>query len=393
MRLVIVDELTPGMVMARAIYDDNYRLLVSKGVALDAKLIARLKKQEFFQVYIEEAGTEDVIPSDMITDQTRTQATRILNRTFTKVTTASEIKDASIEDIHTLLDKGTQYRHLVSIPDVRSIIKNILDDLIDNNVSMFESPLFRGYMGQRYEHALNTAILSVLIGRQYRFDRKELNVLAMAGLLHDVGKMLFPDVLEKHPDQYTDEDVEKMKEHPAFGAKLLDKIPQASYAEVASVEQHHERQDGKGYPKGYFGTNTEPIRTRPKEKGRIFRAAEILAVANTYDNLLDPSMTNPPLTPVEAVERLINLGGTVLNSHVVASAVNSVNVFPVGATVRVRSNLVVEVDGASAVVFKANEGALDHPWIILLHDAKGNRFRDKITINLMEKKGIQISLN
>jgi HD-GYP domain-containing protein (c-di-GMP phosphodiesterase class II) len=392
MRLCAVEELKPGMVMARAIYDDNYRLLVSVGVVLDHRIIERLKKQGFYQVFIEEPGTEDVRPPEMISDKVRHQANRVLHRSFTNITNAAEIREATVEDVNKLLDKGTQYQHLVDIPDVRSIVKNIIEDLMSNNITLFEAPLFRGYLGRHYEHALNTAILAVLIGQRYRYDRQELIMLGMGGLLHDIGKMMLPKLLDKIPEAYDEEEAEMMEQHPLLGGRLLGTIPQASYKEIACVEQHHEQQDGKGYPRGFRGTNSEPMRHRHQERGYIFRGAEILAVANTYDNLLDPNFAAAPLTPIGAVERIIRLGGAVLNSTIVGAAVNTINVFPVGATVRITSHVSAELEGAEGVVFKSNEEDPSRPWVILLYDARGRRFSEKVTINLLEKKATRIAL-
>ena len=392
MRLIAVDELQPGMVIARSIYDDSYRLLVSGGVALDPRIIDRLKKQGFFQVYIEEAGTEDIVPPELISDKVRHQANRVLNRSFENVKTASELKHTTVKDVNKLLDEGTQFRNMVQVSDFRTIIKNILDDLFTNNVALFEAPLFRGYLGRHYEHTLNTTILSVLIGKQYRFDFEELSVLGMGALLHDIGKMFIPSALDKSPDQYDEEESELIEQHPILGGKLLGKIPQASFAEIASVEQHHENQDGTGYPRGLKGTNTEPLKHRPRGKGMIYRMAEILAVANTFDNLLDPAFTSPPLSPIDAVKEIIEMGGVRLNSHIVGNAVNVINVFPVGATIQIKNHPSEEMEGARGVVFRANKEDPGRPWIVLLFDRRGRRFQEPMTINLLDNQSIKIVL-
>jgi HD-GYP domain-containing protein (c-di-GMP phosphodiesterase class II) len=392
MRLIAVDELKPGMIMARDIYDDNYRLLVSGGVALDPQLIEQLKTQGFFQVYIEEAGTEDIVPSEGISDKVRTQANRILNRSFQNLTKASEIQKAALSDASKILTESTQFSNVFNMPEIRTVIQNILDDLFTHHVSLFEAPVFRGYLGRQYEHSLNTTIFSIIIGRKYRFDRKDLNTLGVGALLHDVGKILLPDILEKSQKDFTEEEAELYKQHPLLGGKILSKIPRTTHKEIACVEQHHERQDGKGYPRGLTGSNSEPMKNRLSRKGEIFYMAEILAVANTYDNLLDPAVTDPPLSPMAAVERIIELSGTQLNSEVVGMAVDIINLFPVGATIYVKSHPAQDIVGARGVVFKANQENPGRPWIILLFDRKGRRFPQPVTINLLEKRAIKIAL-
>ncbi len=392
MRLLSVDELKSGMVIAKEIHDDSYRLLVGRGVALVDSMISRLKEHGFYQVYIEEPGTEDVVPPEMISDKVRQQVSRILNRSFDKITSASEIRDVTVQDVNRLLDEGTQYNNVINVGDFKALVTNIIDDLVVSNTAAFEAPLFRGYLGRQYEHALNTTILSLLIGRQYRFDWKELNVLGMGGLMHDVGKMVVPSILDKKPDELDEKERELAMQHPVLGGKLLKEYTQASYTEVACVEQHHEYQDGSGYPFKFVGTNTEPIKNRPRQPGHIFRMAEILVVANTYDNLMDPNVTDPPLSPIDAVEKIITMAGKELNSHVVGNAINIINIFPVGATIRITEHPSEDLIGATGVVFKGNTNYPDRPWIVLLYSRKGQRFQEQIKIDLLEKKRIGISL-
>ena len=392
MRLFSIDELKPGMVIAKAIYDDSYRLLVGRGVALVDSMISRLKTHGFYQVYIEEPGTEDIVPPEMISDKVRQQVSRTLNRSFDQITSASEIREVTVKDVNRLLDEGTQYAKVINVADFKTLVRNIIDDLVYNNTAAFEAPLFRGYLGKHYEHALNTTILSLLIGKQYRFNRKEMDTLGMGGLMHDVGKMVVPSILDKKPDELDEKERELARQHPVLGGKLLKEYSQMSYTEVACVEQHHEYQEGSGYPFKFVGTNTEPIKNRPHQRGHIFRIAEILVVANTYDNLMDPNVTDPPLSPMDAVEKIITMAGKELNSHVVGNAINIINIFPVGATVSITSHPSEDLIGATGVVFKGNANYPDRPWIVLLYSRKGQRFQEQIKIDLLEKKGIGISL-
>ena len=278
------------------------------------------------------------------------------------------------------------------MPEIRTVIQNILDDLFTHHVSLFEAPIFRGYLGQQYEHALNTTIMCIIIGRKYRFDRKDLNTLGVGALLHDVGKTLVPAILEKSPKDYDEKERELYQQHPILGAQLLSRIPRTTHEEIVCVEQHHERQDGKGYPRGLTGSNTEPVKNRLSRKGEISRMAEILAVANAYDNLLDPSITDPPLTPMTAVERIIELGGSQLNSQVVSVAVDIINIFPVGATIYIKSHPSEDMVGSRGVVFKANQENPGRPWVVLLFDRKGRRFPEPVKVNLMDKRAIKIAL-
>jgi HD-GYP domain-containing protein (c-di-GMP phosphodiesterase class II) len=100
------------------------------------------------------------------------------------------------------------------------------------------------------------------------------DVLRIAAMLHDVGKIGIPDVILKKPAKLTDEEYEVMKTHTSLGADLFINI----FNEVDQMSRdvavcHHERWDGKGYPRGLAGEN-------------IPLAGRIVAIADVYDALM-----------------------------------------------------------------------------------------------------------
>ena len=120
-------------------------------------------------------------------------------------------------------------------------------------------------------HNLRVARLCVHMGRQLSMSAQELRVLARAGLMHDIGKIVIPaDVLGK--DSALDEaEWSLVRTHPELGLNLLDHAGRSS-RELLAVLYHHERLDGSGYPYGLVG-DAIPIEAR------------IVAVADTYDAL------------------------------------------------------------------------------------------------------------
>jgi HD-GYP domain-containing protein (c-di-GMP phosphodiesterase class II) len=104
--------------------------------------------------------------------------------------------------------------------------------------------------------------------------RMKSDVLRIAAMLHDVGKIGIPDVILKKPAKLTDEEYEVMKTHTSLGADLFINI----FNEVDQMSRdvavcHHERWDGKGYPRGLAGEN-------------IPLAGRIVAIADVYDALM-----------------------------------------------------------------------------------------------------------
>ena len=124
---------------------------------------------------------------------------------------------------------------------------------------------------QTEQHSLRVAAYAGRLGRELALDRGTLDRLELAATLHDIGKIGIPDEILLKKGPLDEEEWEAIRQHPAIGRRILDKVP--AYSEIAEiVYSHHERWDGKGYPRGLAG-------------GKIPVAARIFAVVDAYDAL------------------------------------------------------------------------------------------------------------
>ena len=118
-------------------------------------------------------------------------------------------------------------------------------------------------------HSQRVAKYSVMIAKEMGYEKKELERIYQAGMLHDIGKMNIPDTVLLKPGKLDDIEYKLIQSHAENGYKFLIQIPM--YQELADIIHfHHERYDGKGYPTGKKGTQTG-----------IF--SYILAVADAFD--------------------------------------------------------------------------------------------------------------
>ena len=118
-------------------------------------------------------------------------------------------------------------------------------------------------------HSGRVAKYSRAIAGRAGYSEKDQNEIFMMGLLHDVGKIGVPDAVINKPGKLTDDEFEKIKNHPVMGARILKTIKEMPKL-VTGARWHHERYDGRGYPDGLSGTDI------PEE-------ARIIAVADAYD--------------------------------------------------------------------------------------------------------------
>ena len=97
-----------------------------------------------------------------------------------------------------------------------------------------------------------------------------MNVLTLAGLLHDIGKLSIPEEVLNKQGKLTDEEFDMIRQHPLTGNRLLKNIPGIDRRILAATLQHHERSDGSGYP-------------RHLQQDEIDDFAAIVAIADVYD--------------------------------------------------------------------------------------------------------------
>jgi HD-GYP domain-containing protein (c-di-GMP phosphodiesterase class II) len=124
--------------------------------------------------------------------------------------------------------------------------------------------------------------------------RDKIDILRMAAMLHDVGKVAISDIILKKPAKLTNNEYETMKQHAILGARLfIDKTSEFDEAAAVVALNHHERWDGKGYP-GYVDVSTgEPLTEHVTpggkaagKKGReIPLFGRIVAIADVFDAL------------------------------------------------------------------------------------------------------------
>ena len=154
------------------------------------------------------------------------------------------------------------------------------------------------------EHTRRVAVLAAQVGEELKLPATTRRLLAVGGLLHDIGKLSVPLEILRKPAGLTDAEYAEIKRHPEAGRRLLEEL--GGFAPVVRdlVSDHHERLDGKGYPRGL--TEEElPLHTR------------ILTVCDVYDALVSDRVYRDAWTPEKAFELLRSDAGTAFDERCV----------------------------------------------------------------------------
>ena len=152
-------------------------------------------------------------------------------------------------------------------------------------------------------HSAAVARYSRAIAQRAGYSRQEEELVHIAALLHDIGKFILPDRILKANVPLTDEDWMLIKRHPQQGARVVSSLD--GYGPVAEIIlAHHERIDGKGYPRGLAGDD-------------IPEFARIISVADTYDVMTARDSYRSPVSTYEAMQELRRVSGKQLDARFV----------------------------------------------------------------------------
>jgi HD-GYP domain-containing protein (c-di-GMP phosphodiesterase class II) len=379
------------MTLGRDVSDERLDLLIAAGVPLDEKMIERLEALNVDDVYVHEEGTDDVDPAEMVSDLTRRKTHKVLRRAFDDLQNLGEMTDWANEDVASIIQFDDRYEKSIAVQDFREVIHCTIEDMFLQREAVFETPMVKQYLNRNYEHSLNTSILSIMIGRYFGFSSDELIALGTAATLHDMGKLVIPKIKDLKMRDMSPEEMRMYKKHPIVGAAILEKAAPDCGREIASIKQHHEQQDGRGYPIKMRGYNDSPLKVRVSKPNGIFRFAEVIAVANAFDNLLNGELQADPMTPERAVETLVRGAGQLYNRTVVSAAAEIINTYPVGSIVEIRSGDGYILPRMRAVVRKGTSARVHHPVIVILWDSSGKKI-PPIEIDLNKRLGIKIEI-
>jgi putative nucleotidyltransferase with HDIG domain len=157
--------------------------------------------------------------------------------------------------------------------------------------------------GRTARHSAAVAAFARDIALECRMSTRDAELAHTAGLLHDIGRFALPDrVMERH-GTLTEDDWDAIHQHPEIGADLLRDL--GVYGPVAEiVRAHHERIDGRGYPRGMKGDEIPEI-------------ARIVAVAEVYDTLTTQDTYRDRMTSFQAMTELRRVAGRQLDERFV----------------------------------------------------------------------------
>ncbi|OIQ59145.1 Cyclic di-GMP phosphodiesterase [Moorella thermoacetica] len=346
MRKMPVEALKPGMVVARAIYSAEGRVLLNKGVTLKPSYLVRLRELGIPAIYIVDEVLGDLEVEDVISEQTRLQAIKAMKDLFG---TCPQGKPT-----HTAL--------LVDSARIQRVVNSLLEDLLSRKDLMLNLTDIRALDDYTFAHSVNVCVLALITGLTLHYSRSALMQLGVGALLHDIGKTCLPLSILNKPGKLTVEEYELVCRHPQCGFDILRLQEKVSLLSARVALEHHERYNGSGYPRGLKGEE-------------IHEFARITGVVDVYDALTADRVYRRAYPPHEAYEMLAGAGNFIYDYRIVKAFLFNVAAYPVGTLVELNN-------GEMGVVTGTARGHSHQPRVRLLYHSDGTPYKEPVTIDL-----------
>lgn len=215
--------------------------------------------------------------------------------------------------------------------------------------------------GDRHSaHAINVAVVALLLARSLNLPEPEMAELGTGALLHDMGKLDLPDRVRLPHDDFTHAEASLYRDHVSHGISQGRRMGLAPGA-LLVIAQHHELADGSGFPKGATAE-------------RMSFGARVVSLVNHYDNLCNAPSPAKSLTPHEALSRMFAQSRAKFDAPILNGFIRMMGIYPPGSLVQLS-------DDRYAMVTSVNSARPLKPHVKVHDLARGGR---SLHLNLEE---------
>ncbi|MBU0623061.1 MAG: HD-GYP domain-containing protein [Gammaproteobacteria bacterium] len=252
----------------------------------------------------------------------------------------------------TSMFKEARMGNAIKVSEAAPLVDEISQSIARNPEAFLNLARLKTKDDYTYLHSVAVCALMIALGKQLGLKGQELKDAGLAGLLHDVGKMMIPDEVLNKPGKLSDDEFNLVKEHPRRGWELLQGSPDITDVALDVCLHHHEKVDGTGYPERISGD----LLTLFSRMG---------AVCDVYDALTSNRCYKNGWEPAETIRKMAEWQDGHFDKSVFHAFVKTIGIYPSGTLVRLKS-------GRLAIVIEQTEKSLLAPVIKAFFSTKSN---------------------
>lgn len=312
MKQVLNDELTEGMILGQDIYDRSMVLFLSAGTILTNQHIRSLKNMDTAMIDIVERVMDDGTSKPLVIEDR-------LEVEYRK----------SVESFKTIFKQTRIGKKLVH-EEIEACVEPLLREVEANNNIAKRLWQIENCDEYTYDHSVQVCMIASLLAKWLGYKANDLKEIAIAGLMHDIGKINIPDQILNKPEKLNEEEFKIMKTHSALGYVLLMNNKGFDENALMAVLQHHENYDGSGYPDGVKGKD-------------INKFARIVTIADVYSAMISDRVYRKRKTPFEVARIVMDSTFGAFDPYYSMIFLNKISQFYVGNLVKLSNGEIGEV--------------------------------------------------
>ncbi len=277
-----------------------------------------------------------------------------VTRTMARIPLSLEVEEARQAYISSslVLDQvllDVQQGRAIDTKACQALVKRNLESMLRNESAMLWLTRLKTQDLYTSLHCLSVSILAMGFGTHLGLADDKIELLGIAGLLHDVGKMKIDPAILNKPGKLTEEEFQHVKLHPTFGFQALCSQEDIPAAAVQAAHGHHERLDGKGYPQGL-------------DQHQIPFATRVITIVDAFDAITSHRAYDDARPIQAAYDVLRSSAGQQFDEALVHEFIRWLGVFPVGTLVELHT-------GEVGLVLEKHVQLHLRPKVVVLRDA------------------------
>ena len=361
-----ISQLRSGMYVLSVSSGTKQINIKNKGYILHSSKIDSLKKAGIKRVIIDPSkNKEPLAPLDK-----KNQAARINSRYGQNnseepesVKTVKVSLDTEMKTAQKLYNRAKKLQHKVvdCITKDRAIdtesIKINTDAMVE---SIFRNPDALCCLSQlrdkdQYliEHALNVSILMAIFAKHLNIEQEKVQELTLAAFLHDIGKIKVQETIINKPGKLTVAEFEEVQKHVDWGVEILTESANLSSDGLRMVKEHHERQNGGGYPAQLKAED-------------ISLYGRMIAIIDSYDAMTSERKYQKAIHPIKAFKLLLNDSPSAYDGKLVEQLIQCLGLYPVGTLVKLNG-------GKLGLISKLNPKTPLQPFVRVFYNTRLNQ--------------------
>lgn len=217
---------------------------------------------------------------------------------------------------------------------------------------------------------IHTMIYALRLGLHMHYAKESLVELGLSALLQNIGMFLIPDDILYKNSPLTEPEIAVIRKHPETGRDLLLPYRNEKPWLLETVYQHHERENGQGYPQGIKGD-------------AIIEYAKIIGICDSYEAMTNNRPHKKAILQFNSIKNLIGSKEELFSPDMLKLFLEEMTIYPVGSYVKLNN-------AAIGRVIATNTDLPMKPVIRLIVDGKGDRLSEEEIVNLTESNVLSI---